>query len=466
MSPATTVPDSDELARFREEWKAEVRKKVQPVAHVEPSSHPNAVVHDAAPEATKGAPHDVEAATTSPASPRSPVRAFSAVTPAGPKYVATDRVAPLSRNLRAAVEVYRRAMQFEQESNLDEALRLYRQAFRMDANVDRAYHRLEAQQHAAAAGHAPIIAATYARNHQKTPSAAEHDAVDAITRGVKAMDIHSSVLPKDASTVVAGSLASLIKTWPHDISFEPEDERQPVPLRLLPEELLVHILRNLDTSNIERFAMVNRKARVVSLDTSIWKDFVSAIYKSPQIPVNESIDSLAQKYMADYRRLYIEHPRVRLDGVYIAVCHYIRNGLSENAWVNVSHLITYHRYLRFYPNGQVLSLLANEELSPHQVIPLLKPTLRMKGLFIGNWNLDGTTVYITDLLDPAKSAGGNTGPRYTFQMILELRSRPLGRWNRLDFRTYDSVDVESGEAIPFPLKHERPFWFSKVRSYG
>ena len=33
---------------------------------------------------------------------------------------------------------------------------------------------------------------------------------------------------------------------------------------------------------------------------------------------------------------------------------------------------------RFYPDGQVLSLLANEELSPSEVIPILKPTLRMK----------------------------------------------------------------------------------------
>jgi len=25
----------------------------------------------------------------------------------------------------------------------------------------------------------------------------------------------------------------------------------------------------------------------------------------------------------DYRRVYIEQPRVRLDGVYIAICHYV-----------------------------------------------------------------------------------------------------------------------------------------------
>ena len=57
-----------------------------------------------------------------------------------------------------------------------------------------------------------------------------------------------------------------------------------------------------------------------------------------------------------------EQPRLRMDGVYIAVCHYMcvclllmlliaylplisRPGLSENYWVHTSHLVTYHRYL-------------------------------------------------------------------------------------------------------------------------
>lgn len=140
------------------------------------------------------------------------------------------------------------------------------------------------------------------------------------------------------------------------------------------------------------------------------------------------------------------------------------------------------RYSRFYPNGEVLSLLANEEFTPQTIIPLLNPTLRRKvdhnetylsffhhvnihfvtqGFFIGNWRLEGTTVYITDLMDPS----GDT-LRYSFQMILELRSRPLGRWNRLDFQSYDSVSLTSGEATPLALKNDRPFWFSKVRSYA
>jgi F-box protein 9 len=201
-----------------------------------------------------------------------------------------------------------------------------------------------------------------------------------------------------------------------------------------------------------------------------------------------------------------------------------RPGLSEDAWMNVNHLITYHRYLRFYPNGQVLHLLANEELSPKEAIPLMKPTLRMKGFAIGNWYLEGTTLNIVNLFDasgqyalpewslseaevtamyrphlistpeggsgsvtptmgqgpavpipatlnPRLSGRGSSvdGPpqaRYIFDMTLEIKSRPLGRWNKLEMLTYDSIQLETGDVSPFPLKNERPFWFSKVKSYG
>lgn len=188
---------------------------------------------------------------------------------------------------------------------------------------------------------------------------------------------------------------------------------------------------------------------------------------------------------------------------------------------------------RFFPNGQVLSLLANEEKHPQEIIPLLKPSLRMKGLFVGHWKLLGTTVHLSNLVDASGrfplpafsippspfssvvpvdgdrsldltslgsgaasgSAQANFGhasvqaygqghgyghsqrqtgsslstqtdtARYVFDMTLNLRSKPLGRWNRMDIQSYDSVDLENGDVNPVALKHERPFWFSKVRSY-
>ena len=155
----------------------------------------------------------------------------------------------------------------------------------------------------------------------------------------------------------------------------------------------------------------------------------------------------------------------------------------------------------------MLSLLANEELDPQQVVPLLKPTLRMKvkfqtaflsatpiftsiqGLFIGEWALDDRIVYITNLSDASNASklplpttfpsssistsslhpnpnASSHSTRYVFQMTLNLQSRPLGKWNKLEFSGYDSVDLGSGETIPLTLKHERPYYFSKVRSYA
>ena len=195
----------------------------------------------------------------------------------------------------------------------------------------------------------------------------------------------------------------------------------------------------------------------------IGRDFVVLGYKPPQIPYPETILDLVKTYGVDFRRLYIETPRVRLDGVYIAVCRYLRPGLSDNAWVNVTHEITYHRYLRFFPDGIVVSLLTSDQTPPREIIPVLTPSLNMKSLFTGFWELHDSVVYLTSLADPT---GSFTLP-YVFQMTLQLTSRPLGRWNKLAIIAYDSVHVESGEMIPVSINQENtPFVFSKVRSYG
>jgi len=193
------------------------------------------------------------------------------------------------------------------------------------------------------------------------------------------------------------------------------------------------------------------------------RDFVVLGYKPPQIPYPESILDLVKTYGVDFRRLYIETPRVRLDGVYIAICSYLRPGLSENAWVNVTHEIIYHRYLRFFADGTVVSLLTSDQTPPREIIPILSPSLSMKGLFVGFWELHDSVVYLNSLADPT---GSSTLP-YVFQMTLQLSSRPLGRWNRLAILAYDSIHVESGEMVPVSINQEKTqFAFSKVRSYG
>ena len=71
--------------------------------------------------------------------------------------------------------------------------------------------------------------------------------------------------------VVTGTLASVIAGFPHDVSFQPEDETQGVPLNMLPDEILVHILLMVDVTTLERFATVSRKTRLLTLDSGIWR---------------------------------------------------------------------------------------------------------------------------------------------------------------------------------------------------
>ncbi|KAJ3866824.1 hypothetical protein EV359DRAFT_35802 [Lentinula novae-zelandiae] len=444
--------ESEELRKFREEWRAEVKRRngVESVTRsesTEASDWPDTASFNVF--STSSGPASSGYATSVATVPPTPSASF---------HVST--APPLSQVSSLAVSIYREAVIHEQRGELEEALYLYRSAFRRDANVDILFEREEMLGAIMAQQIAPKLENTLAMQNTK-----------------------AAVSPAEHGVTTSRNLNSILNNFPPDLVFEPEDEEDSVPINLLPDEMIVYILKILDASSLERFASVNRKARVVSLDVSIWRKLAKETYKPPQIPVlpdgSSSLEYLSKQYLYDYRRLYIEHPRIRLDGVYIAVCHYIRPGLSENSWVNVNHLITYHRYLRFFPNGQVISLLTNEEQPPAHVIPLLKPTLRgLKGLLFGNWHLSGNTVVLSNLIDASSRSlthghghGHAVDPsiptvRYIFTMHLTLLSRPLGRWNKMDIVSYDTVKLETGEASPVALKHERPFWFSKVRSYA
>ncbi|KAH0836746.1 hypothetical protein J3R83DRAFT_8481 [Lanmaoa asiatica] len=459
-----TEQEPAELRQFREQWKEEVRRRREDQHAQQQSTTAEPDQHRASSPETHTQSH-ASARTAPPETEAKPLATWSVPATSHQALHTSHGQNPLSGSIARAVEIYRSAVHHEQESDLDEALRLYRQAFRLNPDVDRAYFKEEQRlQH--------LGRSTVGMGHRKMTSSNRNEGAEGNdSRTTRAAEGKESVHMNE-------NLSGVLENFPQVLTFEPENDREGVPINMIPEELLLYILRNLDTTTLERFAAVSRKARVLSLDPSIWRVFVYLAYKPPQIPEAVSVQSIVNGYDTSYRQTYIEHPRLRLDGVYIAVCHYVRQGLAENAWVNVSHLITYHRYLRFFPDGQVLSLLANEEYQPALVIPMLKPSLRMKGFYTGDWRLEGSSVLITNLVErpthaphapSAHPSHHNHNPqptRYHFQMTLTLRSKPLGRWNKLDLVSYDSVNIEDGEIVPFPLKHERPFWFSKVKSWA
>ena len=167
-----------------------------------------------------------------------------------------------------ALDAYTRAVKHEQAGQLDEALRLYRQAFRMDSNVDRAYHLREKKASQTLEATSPTAT--------RPEEIAKEEAGIFVRSGSDAL-APCAVHANNASTKhhpepqTFGLLARIVAGFPTPLSFEPEDEKTPSPLQRLPDELLVHIISHLGVTAIERFARVSRKARTITLDATIWR---------------------------------------------------------------------------------------------------------------------------------------------------------------------------------------------------
>lgn len=262
---------SEELARFRQQWLEEVRTKQKAHATQDDTHYPPSSSTQVVEASAYLAPHSPPAHRTTHRR-TSHHEEHTVVTKLGPP---REAAVPFSPTLQRAVEAYRKAVQHEQKSELDDALRLYRTAFRLDPNVDRAYHLMEDELHRKAAAARTTAAPTEKQSHKKTPSGTGPAVVvDGLLQELQGLEVGPSRIPVAhvrGEGFVTGTLASLISSWPPELTFERESEEDEVPIKMLPDELLVIILRLLDHTALERFAKVNRKARVITLDASIWR---------------------------------------------------------------------------------------------------------------------------------------------------------------------------------------------------
>ncbi|KAG9098011.1 hypothetical protein FRC07_010703 [Ceratobasidium sp. 392] len=205
----------DELERFREQWKSEVRARTAG----ESSS-------------TQSAPW-----TSQPVQParvrRSPVDIYAEAGKSITTLSALSNAPPVEK---------------EQRGELDVALDLYRRAFRLDPHVDRTYHL-----------HTTTQALTNLTLAPVTPKDKDHKPHAQIHINVSATSTHS--------------VRTLIGNFPPatELAFAPEIEQEPVHLARVPDELLLHILKLTDIPSIERFALICRRARVLTLDPDLWR---------------------------------------------------------------------------------------------------------------------------------------------------------------------------------------------------
>lgn len=199
--------------------------------------------------------------------------------------------------------------------------------------------------------------------------------------------------------------------------------------------------------------------------------------------------------------MFRQRPRIRFNGVYISTVNYTRPGASsptQITWNSPVLIVTYYRYLRFFRNGTCISLLTVAEPADvvHHLTPenmgdegkhsVHLPQAVMKDALKGRWRLSGPD----DEPGRSEAHDGDSGenmetgedreaegslhietdgsvPKYMFRMALTVGSAGRGaRNNKLSWRGYWSYNKTTDDWGEFGLKHDKPYIWSRVKSFG
>ncbi|KAI8146151.1 hypothetical protein BJV82DRAFT_600692 [Fennellomyces sp. T-0311] len=401
---------SSELDEFRQQWKQEVQRKSVPL----PADSPFA---------------------TPPSSP------------------------PLKPNKQdqvdgqlSAIDNYVMAMDMERMGQLGQALLHYRQAFKLDPDVDRAYRKLNLAEPSASAN---------TRQCDPLVAIATADGSD-----IRTLLGHSHY-EQTSNTVAAGDgdpLDALVREFLHqDISYIPRLDYKPLAIAKLPDELLVHVLGHLvlhSVSSVAAFALVCKRFFLATRSASLWRHACEHMFRTPGMTLEQSRQHQAvfvnSMYDGYWFRMFIERPRLRFDGVYISVCQYTRPGISDNSWIHPVQLVTYYRYLRFFPDGTMIKYLSTDQ--PADVVRLLTSDFSRRQVFHGRFRIEDSGEVWVEMRD-------QTRPRDRFQMALCIKSTSRGRHNKMGWTSYVSQKDGREEVTTYDLNSMRPYFFSVVRHY-
>jgi F-box protein 9 len=184
-----------------------------------------------------------------------------------------------------------------------------------------------------------------------------------------------------------------------------------------------------------------------------------------------------------YRTLFRQRPRIRFNGCYISTVNYTRPGQASptsSTWGSPIHIVTYFRYLRFLRDGTCISLLTTSE--PGDVVPYLYiehmhrnhgalPSVAMKDAVLGRWRMSGPEIPGSE--EEGEKEGSliietaGATPKYLYKMVLSFGNAGRGaKNNKLSWQGYWSYNRLTDDWGEFGLKNDRPYYWSRVRSYG
>ncbi|XP_064412506.1 F-box only protein 9 isoform X4 [Latimeria chalumnae] len=261
-----------------------------------------------------------------------------------------------------------------------------------------------------------------------------------------------------------------------------DQEQNGAVYEALPMEVLMYIFRwvvssDLDLRSLEQLSMVCRGFYICARDPEIWRLACVKVWSrgcSKLLPYNS------------WRQMFLERPRVRFDGVYISKTTYIRQGeQSLDGFYRAWHQVEYYRYLRFFPDGQIMMLTTPED--PQSIVPRLRTkNPRTEAVLFGHYRLSQETDNQTKVFAVIAKKKEEKPPDYqkyryirrnpgqetehSFHMGLQLCSSGRQKFNKLVW-IHHSCHVTykaSGETAVSTFEIDKmytPLYFARVKSY-
>ncbi|KAI8592990.1 hypothetical protein BDZ88DRAFT_405124 [Geranomyces variabilis] len=469
-----------ELSSFRNTWKAEVSAQHKAVPTDDTDGSKSGTPASSSTSAALASPRKPLARKQDVAVPLSAADGPSVVPPAKsakPASAMNDTTAfatlskpPNTREESPAIAAYSAGTRYERMGNLAEALKFYREAHRLDPDVEKKFRELPPR---------PLA---------DDPSANLFTYYDlaAPTINPPAAQTASSNSGGDDDSLVAQFRAL-------NVGFSPLRPARKSKFFLLPNELISQIIvwaiLLQGQSAICPLSLVSKKMFVLCAEQSVWRAVCERVHRPQQYMQdshhrhssfqNDDVDSPLippplllelPQYNNSWSEMWRLRPRIRRDGLFISRINYVRQGQAIESYYAPVHLVSYFRYVRFFTDdeqnnnnnaGMPVNRVAfwTTTLEPAAAVKLLgAQDFRQKGLMLGTYELDGRRVNL-DL-----TAHDHRGGGVRFCAELDVVQSRKGRMNKLVWAGYWQQKA-NGQRSDIPLATLRPFMFSKVNSF-
>ncbi|GAO19018.1 uncharacterized protein UV8b_01151 [Ustilaginoidea virens] len=515
---SSSVLDS-ELEFFRQQWLSEVRIKKGDVSSRQPQRRPSD-----GPEPPPTSPPALAAPRARPSRPAPVIDKQDHVLPdlnsvqdpGAPSGNADDGSVRLSsgKDSVSALDHFEEAMEKEAEGNMGESLKLYRRAYRLDNRVDRRYREKYFPS-------APKLAAPQAASQppdaRQAPSI-DHDVpvalplpTDDLIASFSNLQIEAPPSEVDGAPPPPCPISTLPREIlihiMQDVAYHDVGDFARLSVVCKPFAYLVateqRTWRQVSLSTKFGFTAMhfhwNKTVEWVDImrEDAQWQDgTLLSVGQVAERRLAQNIltsKSLVPDPYPDWKQMFRTRPRIRFNGCYISTVNYVRTGqasTNQATWGGSPiHIVTYYRYLRFFRDGTAISLLTTAEpsavvhhltrdmLDLHRDNPHANlPSAVVQRAFKARWRLfsihmdwkrddgpdhrqlqDGDVTVETESHDP----------KYMFRMDLSLRTAgKAARNNKLVWRSHFSYNKLTDDWAEFTLKHDKAFFFSRVKSYG